>query len=108
MDSLREGWDNSADMLEPPPEVIEATVTADGGGPMDCTATALPRLFSESMSQAFAENLRRFVRLLPPEAAAEVLADPMEGAGDIYHIGRDILIIILKFSYYLFQQVDIM
>jgi hypothetical protein len=52
-----------------------------------CTSTELPLteapppLFHEPMSAAFAENLRRFVRCLPPEAAQEVLTEPLEDAG---------------------------
>jgi hypothetical protein len=52
-----------------------------------CTLTELPLteapppLFQEPMSAAFAENLRRFVRCLPPEAAQEVLTEPLEDAG---------------------------
>jgi hypothetical protein len=52
-----------------------------------CTSTELssseapPPLFQEPMSAAFAENLRRFVRCLPPEAAQEVLTEPLEDAG---------------------------
>ncbi len=52
-----------------------------------CTSTELPLteapppLFQEPMSAAFAENLRRFVRCLPPEAAQEVLTEPLEDAG---------------------------
>jgi hypothetical protein len=42
---------------------------------------APPPLFQEPMSAAFAENLRRFVRCLPPEAAQEVLTEPLEDAG---------------------------
>ena len=41
-----------------------------------------PPLFHETMSAAFAENLRRFVRCLPPEAAQEVLAGPLEDSGN--------------------------
>jgi hypothetical protein len=44
-------------------------------------AEAPPPLFQEPMSAAFAENLRRFVRCLPPEAAQEVLTEPLEDAG---------------------------
>jgi hypothetical protein len=45
------------------------------------SSEAPPPLFQEPMSAAFAENLRRFVRCLPPEAAQEVLTEPLEDAG---------------------------
>ena len=52
------------------------------------TAAVMPQLFNESMSYAFAENLRRFVRFLPPEAAQEVLVEPSEAGSEQQYQGR--------------------
>ena len=65
-----------------------AWVAASGGPEGVVTAGVMPGLFNESMSHAFAENLRRFVRFLPPETAQEVLAEPSEAGSEQQYQGR--------------------
>jgi hypothetical protein len=56
----------------------------------DAADVAMPqRLYHEPMSAAFVENLRRFVRYLPPEAALEVLTDPLEAIGGGFQGKKD-------------------
>jgi hypothetical protein len=66
-------------------EGSEAESSASRGQGGQVNNSVVPQqLFNETMSQAFAENLRRFVRFLPPEAALEVLAESRQCDGEYY------------------------
>ena len=107
---MANGGQLKGETAERPPETIKASATwtedpflladslrlkprhhhpAASGGPEGVvTAGVMPGLFNESMSHAFAENLRRFVRFLPPETAQEVLAEPSEAGSEQQYQGR--------------------